>query len=133
MSYKTVGLEDSEDRVFVSLNPLGPAVSAHRSRPRLALLAFKRASPAHAGGANPEPLADLAVTQTLRYRSRTRMRRSIESGVGMSAGLLPGRQLESSERRFGHPPRFNPLGHRSSPTVAAELTLMRTAVTRRSS
>ena len=36
--------EGSEDRVFVSLNPLGPAVSAHRSRPRLALLPFKRAT-----------------------------------------------------------------------------------------
>jgi hypothetical protein len=42
------------------------------------------------------------------------MRRSIESGVGMSAGLPPGRQLESSESRFGNPPRFNPLGYRSN-------------------
>jgi hypothetical protein len=29
-------LQDREDRVFVTLNPLGPVVSAHRSRPRLA-------------------------------------------------------------------------------------------------
>src|ERR1700722_1033695 len=48
-------LQDGEDRISVSLNPLGPAVAAHRSSPRLALLALKRPPPAHAGCAHPEP------------------------------------------------------------------------------
>jgi hypothetical protein len=38
-------LQDGEDRVSASLDPLGPAVSTRRSPPRLALLAFKCALP----------------------------------------------------------------------------------------
>ena len=55
-------LQEGQDRVFVSLNPLRTAVSARRPRPRLALLAFTRTPPAHARRAHPEPLADLTVT-----------------------------------------------------------------------
>ena len=99
----------------MSLNSLGPAVSAHRSRPRLALLAFKRPPPAHAGCAHPEPLADPTVTQTLRRRSQNANAKVHRKRCRHVAGLPPGRQLESSERRLGNPPQFNPLGYRSRP------------------
>jgi hypothetical protein len=106
-------LQDGEDRVFASVNPPGPSVSAHRSRPRLALLAFKHTPPAHAGRAHPEPLAHLTATQTLRYRSQNanaKVHRKRSPHVRRPPSR---RQLESSESRFGNPPRFNPLGYRS--------------------
>jgi hypothetical protein len=46
-------LQEGQDRVFVSLNPLRGAISARRSRPRLALLAFKRTPPAYARRVHP--------------------------------------------------------------------------------
>jgi hypothetical protein len=60
--------DKSKDRVFMRLDPSGPAVSTLGTGARLAPLALERPPAADARGADPEPLARLPMAQALRHR-----------------------------------------------------------------
>ena len=62
--------EFPKDRRLVRVDPPGPAVSAKSLRPRIALLAFAPAPPAHARRAHTEAFANLAMGETLPDRGQ---------------------------------------------------------------
>ena len=62
-----------------------------------------------------------AVAQALGHRHMGPNRRSRQSGLSMSAGVLPGKQCESQTRRLGALPRFSQIGLRSSVLLIAGL------------
>jgi hypothetical protein len=69
---RDVGLsfEESEDRVFVRLDPARPAISALDPGAGLTPLARERSPSADARGADPEPFARLPMVQSLRHRGQ---------------------------------------------------------------
>jgi hypothetical protein len=93
----------------VSLNPLGPAVSAHRSGTRLALLAFKRRhllalAALTLTSRRPDGDSDLAPPQPDRD-----CKGPSKAASASPPASLPADGLNHQQRRFGPPPQFNPL------------------------
>jgi hypothetical protein len=65
-----VGRDDVQDRRTMPLDAVRASVAAKRPKTRIALRALKLAPAADAGCAHTEPLASLAVRQTLRDRRK---------------------------------------------------------------